>query len=61
MYEVIDMKDNTFAVLETETSQLIAKGISLSEAEQLTEKLNKGSGFEGKTPSFLTEGDYNGC
>lgn len=60
MYEVIDMDDGTFAVLEINTNQVVAKGLSESEVNLVVNKLNEGSGFEGNTPAFLTEGDYNG-
>jgi len=62
MYEVIDMDDGSYAILEVKTNQVVARGLSLHEANTFVGKLNNGSGFEGNTPAFLTEGDNrNGC
>lgn len=55
MYEVVQVQA-AYAVLEVETNQFIAKGLSLQEANSLEEKLNGGAGFAGSTPSFLVEG-----
>lgn len=62
MYEVIDMDNGTYAILEVKTNQVIARNLSLHEANIFVGKLNNGAGFEGNTPAFLTEGDIgNGC
>jgi len=58
MYEVVQIQA-AFAVLEQQTNQYVAQGLSLQEATALTEKLNGGSGFQGNTPTFLVEGVNN--
>lgn len=44
---------NRYKVYEVETSQYLYVG-SKTECDDLCNKLNKGSGFEGNTPAFMT-------
>jgi hypothetical protein len=60
MYELIDEGFGLFGVLETSTNSIIHRGMTKDEAQLWINRLNEGSGFEGRTPSFLTEGEYNG-
>lgn len=60
MYEVIEMTDGSYAVLELATNQVLALKLSEHEANVYVQRLNEGSGFQGNTPTFLTEGTYNG-
>jgi len=58
MYKVVQIQDS-FAILEQQTEQYVAKGLSMQEATDLMCILEAGGGFQGNTPTFLTEGVNN--
>ena len=59
MYDVIKMNNDTYGVLEVDTNLLIAKGLSLWEAEKFVNNQKNGGGFQGRTPTFMSAGDNN--
>lgn len=59
MYDIIKMNNGTYGVLEVDTNILLAKGLSLWEAEKLVNNQKNGNGFQGRTPTFMSAGGIN--
>ena len=55
MYDILEMDDGSYSIMELSTHAVVASGLMLYEANVLRDKLNNGSGFNGNTPRFLTE------